>query len=72
MEPLLTVEELSQKLHVGKSTIYRWVHFDYIPYVKLGTSVRFSESAVEKWVKSKERSGRATPNIDVSTWDKTR
>ena len=72
MEPLLTVEELSQKLRVGKSTIYRWVHFDYIPHVKLGTSVRFSECAVEKWLKSRERTGRATLNIDVSTWEKSR
>ena len=72
MERLLTVEELSQKLQVGKSTIYRWVHFDYIPHVKLGTAVRFSESTVEKWLKSKERSGRTTLNIDVSMWDKPR
>jgi len=72
MERLLTVEELSQKLQVGKSTIYRWVHFDYIPHVKLGAAVRFSESTVEKWVKSRERSGRTTLNIDVATWDKPR
>jgi excisionase family DNA binding protein len=71
MERLLTVEELSQKLQVGRSTIYRWVHYDYIPHVKLGSSVRFSESAVERWLKSKERSGRATLNIDVSTWEKS-
>ena len=72
MERLLTVEELSQKLQVGKSTIYRWVHFDYIPHIKLGTSVRFSESTVDRWVRSKERSGRATLKVDVSTWDKAR
>jgi excisionase family DNA binding protein len=58
MEELLTVEELSDKLKVGKSTVYRWVHYDYIPYVKLGGAVRFNKVAVEKWLKSRERNGR--------------
>ena len=65
MERLLTVRELSHKLGVGESTIYRWVHYDYIPHVKLGSAVRFNETAVEMWVRSKERRGRRTLRIDM-------
>lgn len=69
MERLLTVEELSAKLQVGKSTIYRWVHYEFIPHVKLGSSVRFDEDAVQRWLKSKERSGRNSLEIDVFSRD---
>ena len=65
MERLLTVEELSDRLQVGRSTVYRWVHYDYIPHVKLGSAVRFSEPAVEKWLRGKEREGRNTIRVDV-------
>lgn len=61
----MTVEELSAKLQVGKSTIYRWVHYEFIPHVKLGSSVRFDENAVERWLRSKERSGRNRLHTDV-------
>jgi excisionase family DNA binding protein len=64
MEMLLRVEELSRKLKVGKPTVYRWVHYDYIPHVKLGTSVRFNEKTVEKWVKSRERMGKRDLIVD--------
>ena len=65
MERLLTIDELSDKLRVGKSTIYRWVHYDYIPHVKLGSSVRFSESAVNKWLKARESKGRNRLIVEI-------
>ena len=65
MDRLLTVKDVSDKLRVGKSTVYRWVHYDYIPHVKLGSSVRFDERALERWLRSKERSGRRKIGIDV-------
>ncbi len=65
MEKLLTVEELSDKLKVGKSTVYRWVHYDYIPHVKLGSSVRFSEKAVDRWLRARESQGRSRLMIEV-------
>jgi excisionase family DNA binding protein len=66
MERLLTVKDVSDKLRIGQSTIYRWVHYDYIPHLKLGTSVRFDESAIERWLKNRERSGRQNLKMDVT------
>jgi excisionase family DNA binding protein len=68
MERLLTVEEVSGKLKVGKSTIYRWVHYEYIPHVKLGGTVRFNEKAVEKWLRNRERSGRSQLPAENISW----
>jgi excisionase family DNA binding protein len=51
MECLLTIEDISDKLQVGKSTIYRGVHYEYIPHLKLGGALRFEEEAVRKWLK---------------------
>jgi len=67
MERLLTVDELSRKLQVGRSTIYRWVHYGFIPHVKLGSSVRFNELTVERWLRARERKGRKTIGMDVSS-----
>jgi excisionase family DNA binding protein len=66
MERLLTVKDVSDKLRVGKSTVYRWVHYEYIPHVKLGTSVRFNERTIERWLRNKERSGKNELRIDVT------
>lgn len=65
MEELLTIEELSGKLKVSKSTIYRWVHYDFIPYIKLSGAVRFDERSVRKWLTARERPGRTRLNIDI-------
>jgi len=65
MEELLTIEELSSKLKVSKSTIYRWVHYDFIPYIKLSGAVRFNEKSVLKWLTARERAGRIRLNIDI-------
>jgi len=65
MEELLTVEELSNKLKVGKSTVYRWVHYDFIPHIKLGGAVRFDEKSVRKRLSNRARVGRVHLKIDI-------
>ena len=65
MEQLLTIEELSDKLKVSRSTVYRWVHYDFIPYIKLGGAIRFDEKSVWKWLRSRERPGRKQLKIEV-------
>ncbi len=61
MERWLTVNELSKKLKVGRSTTYKCVHFEYMLHAKLGTSVQFGEKAVEKWLNWMEREGWQPP-----------
>lgn len=41
MQPLLTIEDVSNMLQLKVSTIYDWVHRKKIRYVKMGGRVRF-------------------------------
>ncbi len=57
MERLLTIDELSDKLQIGKSTIYRWVRWDFVPYIKIGGVLRFEEGKVRGWLKQRGCAG---------------
>lgn len=73
MEKLLKVEEVCDLLQVSRSLVYKWVHYDFVPYIKLGSSVRFKISALEEWIKKRERRGRPRIKINQSFLDcKTR
>ena len=50
MEKLIDINELSDKLGVEVSTIYKWTHRRKIPFIHIGALVRFSESEVMKWL----------------------
>jgi len=65
MEKLLTIDELCTMLQISKPTVYRWVHYEYIPHVKLGGAVRFDERAVIKWLESRKNGGRKSIGIDI-------
>lgn len=65
MQPLLNVQQVAEKLGVRPSTIYQWVHAEFIPHVKLRNLVRFREEDVEAWVASKTKKGRSTYRIPV-------
>jgi excisionase family DNA binding protein len=65
MEELLTIEELSDKLKISKSTVYRWVHYDFIPHIKLGGAVRFKEKSVDKWLRDREQVGRTRLRVEI-------
>ena len=67
MEKLLTPEQLSELLQVKPSTVYKWVHYGYVPCFKLGTLIRFKEKKIEKWLEKRERRGRNTYNIPVDS-----
>ena len=41
MEKLLSVDEISDILGVSKATVYRWVHYGFVRYLKVGGAVRF-------------------------------
>ena len=57
---LLNTARVAEWLNVRESTIGKWVHYGFIPHVKLGRCVRFRESEIEKWVQAKSETGRAT------------
>ena len=65
MEKLLTPQQLSDLLQIKQSTVYKWVHYRYVPYVKLGTAIRFRTAKIEEWVKKRERQGRSSHKIPV-------
>jgi excisionase family DNA binding protein len=63
MDRLLTPKQLGEKLQVKLSTVYKWVHYGYVPHIKLGDLTRFDESSVESWVKQRSKKGRPSYSI---------
>jgi excisionase family DNA binding protein len=55
---LLKAAEVAKMLQVQESTIYKWVHYGYIPHVKLGSALRFDKNSLLRWLKGKERKGQ--------------
>ena len=41
MEKLLTVPQVCELLQVSQALVYKWVHYGFVPHIKLGTRVRF-------------------------------
>ncbi|MFH1094530.1 MAG: helix-turn-helix domain-containing protein [Candidatus Omnitrophota bacterium] len=58
MEKLLIAQELSDILQVKLSTIRKWCHYGYVPYLRIGGFARFKEKKIEEWLKKRERQGR--------------
>lgn len=59
VEPLLTVRQLSERLGVGRHTVYDMVKQNRIPHVRLGQHIRFVWSRIEDWMDSPD--GGITP-----------
>ena len=59
MEKLLTVKDLAKVLRVSEALVYKWVHYEYVPFIKMGTLVRFKWTKVEEWLKKQEKGGRS-------------
>ena len=57
---LLTTGEVAQWLKVAESTVRKWVHYGFIPHVKIGRCVRFREEDIETWLQERTEKGRAT------------
>lgn len=59
MEKLLIAQELSDILQVKLSTIRKWCHYGYVPYLRIGGFARFKEKKIEEWLKKeKDRGGQ--------------
>ena len=53
-ERLLTVQDIGNLLNVPKSYVYQMTHKHEIPFMKIGGHVRFSPSAIDKWLQGLE------------------
>ena len=49
---LLSVSQVADKLGVSKGTIYQYVHYRKIPFVKVNGKLRFIADEITKWVMS--------------------
>jgi excisionase family DNA binding protein len=65
MDRLLNVDQVAEWLQVKPRTIYQWVHEGYIPVIKLGALVRFDQSSIGKWLRTRETIGRAGRRLDL-------
>ena len=52
MNNLLTIKETASYLRVSVSTLYRWINFKKIEYIKLGSRVMFSEESLNEFIKN--------------------
>jgi excisionase family DNA binding protein len=53
LETFLDVGQVAEMLGLSTATIRKWVLIRYIPYRKLGRSVRFSAPEIQAWVKDR-------------------
>ena len=51
---LLTAKDLAKMLAVSDKTVYSFVAKGRIPYLKIGSSVRFQPAAIRTWLKERE------------------
>ena len=49
-EKYLTLNELSEKLKLSRSTIDAWRR-EGLPFIKMGRNIRFDEDEVMKWIR---------------------
>ncbi len=50
---LLTVKELAGELRLSQSFVYKLVEGKHIPFIRIGTQIRFAADTIEKWMSAK-------------------
>ncbi|MDD3014238.1 MAG: helix-turn-helix domain-containing protein [Candidatus Gastranaerophilales bacterium] len=50
IQNLLTIDEIAAIFKVPKATIYGWVHYRKIPYVKVGRRLCFIEEQIRNFI----------------------
>lgn len=56
-EPLLTAEQVAERLGVTRAWVWAQVRADAIPHVRLGRYRRFRQQAIDQWIAHLERGG---------------
>jgi excisionase family DNA binding protein len=57
---LLDTAQVAKWLNIAESTVRKWVHYGFIPHVKIGRCVRYREEDIETWLQERTEAGRAT------------
>ena len=67
MKRYLIKKEVAKRYRNSTHTISAWVKAEYIPYVRCGRLIRFSEDALDEWDRERASEGRTqmTPRIAV-------
>lgn len=52
MNNLLTPKQVADRLNIKVSTVYSWVHYKKIEYIKLGGKLLFDESKIIELIKA--------------------
>jgi len=65
VEKLLTPKQLSELLQVKLSTVYKWVHYGYVPHIKIGDLIRFRERKLRVWLNHREQKGRTRYKLTI-------
>ena len=50
----LTISDASKLTTLAKSTLYSYVHFQAIPFLKIGGRIIFEEESIKKWMDKKQ------------------
>jgi excisionase family DNA binding protein len=50
----MTAKEVAKYVNVGEKTIRNWTSEGKIPFVKLGSAVRYPKTRIDSWQKTKE------------------
>ncbi|MFA7131644.1 MAG: helix-turn-helix domain-containing protein [Bacilli bacterium] len=56
-ERLYTTEEVCEILRCSKPTLHRWKRDGLIPFVRIGTNIRYKESDLKKLLETKGKGG---------------
>ena len=69
MQKLLTISQVAEVLQVSRSLIYKWVHYDFVPHIKIGNVLRFRESELIRWIKRRSQNGRNSQKINIENFN---
>ncbi len=50
---LLTMDQMMQKLQLGRNKVYQLIYREGFPVLRFGRAIRFDPDAVEAWLKAR-------------------
>ena len=53
-EKYLTIEDVSKVTTLAKSTLYSYVHYQTIPFLRIGGRIVFEKKELQNWIDKKK------------------